>query len=212
MNPAQIEQFKGWLRNLERTAAEECARDVFRKGGSVALSDELLVPALESLGAEWETGEASLAEIYMAGRICEELVDALVLEVRGPESTGIQVAVAPLEDPHLLGKRMVRSVVCAAGYDVADWGRIRSEELVARVLAEKPQALLVSTLMLPSALKVRSVVDALREAGASTPVIVGGAPFRFDPKLGAEVGADASGRNAADAVSLVRELVGGGDP
>ena len=36
-------------------------------------------------------------------------------------------------------------------------------------------------------------------------VIVGGAPFLFDDKLWREVGADAMGRNAAEAVTLVSD-------
>ena len=42
-----------------------------------------------------------------------------------------------------------------------------------------------------------------KEAGVVVRVIVGGAPFLFDDKLWREVGADAMGRNAAEAVALV---------
>jgi len=34
---------------------------------------------------------------------------------------------------------------------------------------------------------------------------VGGAPFIFDPNLWQEVGADAMGRNAADAIKLLQK-------
>jgi methanogenic corrinoid protein MtbC1 len=64
--------------------------------------------------------------------------------------------------------------------------------------------------MLPSALQVREVRAGLWAAGANVRVIVGGAPFRLDTQLWREVGADAMGRNAAEAIELVRRFTGGG--
>ena len=39
-------------------------------------------------------------------------------------------------------------------------------------------------------------------------VVVGGAPFLFDDQLWQEVGADAMGKSAADAVAIVTRLMG----
>jgi trimethylamine corrinoid protein len=61
--------------------------------------------------------------------------------------------------------------------------------------------------MLPSALRIKEVTARLRAAGRETKVVVGGAPFRFDSGLVGEVGADAMGESAADAVALVRRFV-----
>jgi methanogenic corrinoid protein MtbC1 len=85
------------------------------------------------------------------------------------------------------------------------------EELVERVRTEKPSILLISVLMLPSALEVKPVVEQIRKTDHSVKVLVGGAPFRFDKQLWREVGADAAGHNAGDAVSLVQKYLPGGD-
>jgi methanogenic corrinoid protein MtbC1 len=63
--------------------------------------------------------------------------------------------------------------------------------------------LLVSTLLLPSALRVKDLRRRLDELHAPTRLIVGGAPFRLDPQLWREVGADANGNSATDAIALV---------
>ena len=55
-----------------------------------------------------------------------------------------------------------------------------------------------------SALKVGEVCARLKAAGAPIKVAVGGAPFLFDAKLWQEVGADAMGASAADAVAIVQ--------
>jgi methanogenic corrinoid protein MtbC1 len=108
----------------------------------------------------------------------------------------------------MLGKRIVYSLMRASGFELFDYGRMDVDELVARVLAEKIRVLLISVLILPSALKVREVCTRLKAEGAPIKVAVGGAPFLFDDQLWREVGADAMGRSAADAVAIVNDWMG----
>ena len=82
----------------------------------------------------------------------------------------------------------------------------RRRVLVRKTVAAHVRILLVSTLMLPSALRVREVRRLLDEEGVSPKIVVGGAPFRFDPRLWKDVGADAMGAGAAEAVAIVRRL------
>jgi methanogenic corrinoid protein MtbC1 len=58
--------------------------------------------------------------------------------------------------------------------------------------------------MLPSALEVKAVRATLARRGHRVRIAVGGAPFLLDPELWREVGADAFGRSASDAVAIVR--------
>ncbi len=62
--------------------------------------------------------------------------------------------------------------------------------------------------MMPSALKIRNVRNALDARGVQLKILVGGAPFQFDPQLWREVGADAMGLSAADAVAVVLHWTG----
>ena len=117
-------------------------------------------------------------------------------------------AIAVLDDHHLLGKQIVYSVLRASGFELFDYGSLGREELVERVLADRLEVLLISVLMLPSALGVAAVVAQLRARGSAVRIAVGGAPFLFDAGLWREVGADAMGRNAADAVKLLEGWMG----
>ena len=67
-----------------------------------------------------------------------------------------------------------------------------------------PCTLVAPCRLLPAALKVKAVRAALDARGSRVRIAVGGAPFLFDPELWREVGADAMGRSAADAVAIVR--------
>jgi methanogenic corrinoid protein MtbC1 len=81
--------------------------------------------------------------------------------------------------------------------------------LAQRAVEDGVEVLLVSTLMLPSALRVGVLRSELLRLGSTAKIVVGGAPFRLDERLWREVGADAAGRSAADAVAIVDRLSGG---
>jgi methanogenic corrinoid protein MtbC1 len=117
-------------------------------------------------------------------------------------------AIVVLSDYHDLGKRIVYSVMRASGFELFDYGRMDVDALVARTIADRVRVLMISVLMLPSALKVRDVCNQLKQQGADTKVIVGGAPFLFDSELWKEVGADAMGSSSAQAVSIVEHMMG----
>lgn len=172
--------------------------------------EEIIVPALESIGQAWESGDVSLSQVYMTSRICERIMEKLLPENSTSRESGVKLAIGVIGDYHALGKRMVVASLRSAGYDLADWGHgLKAEELVERALREKVDILLISCLMLASAIQVKDVVAGLDRAGSRIPVVVGGAPFRLAPLLWKETGARATGSNSAEAVRIVRELAGG---
>jgi len=198
------------LLSTDDVAARREFAAVAEREGTFAAMETLVVPALQRIGDAWEAGDLALAQLYLAGRVAEEVVTAALPATR-PFFAGVpQIAIAVLEDHHVLGKRLVLSALRAAGYGVTDYGRgVGVDDLVARCSADRPRVLLVSTLMLPSALRVRDLVAGLAGLDQRPALIVGGAPFRLDPELWREVGADAGGRSSADAITLVRRFLGG---
>ena len=162
---------------------------------------------LERVGHLWEEGRISLVELYGAGRAAEVATELLEPLPRTRQAGDARVAIAVLEDQHVLGKRLVAAHLRAGGVALLDLGvGLSAPVLVAQALEARVDVLLVSTLMLRGALKVHDVVRRLRDAGSAMRVVVGGAPFRLDPELYLEVGADACGRSAGDALALVHRL------
>jgi methanogenic corrinoid protein MtbC1 len=95
----------------------------------------------------------------------------------------------------------------AQGLEVKDLGiGVHADALVRLVQAHNIKILLISTLMFPSALRIARVREQLERADYAVRIIVGGAPFRFDDQLWRQVGADAMGRTAADAITLTRQF------
>lgn len=192
------------LASLDRPRIEAIFQQAVGRGTPMQAVEALMVPALVKLGDEWNAGRIALSQIYMSSRICEDIVERVLPATAAERKGHPRPAIVVLSDYHTLGKRIVLSVMRASGFDVIDYGRMDADELVARVQADDIGILLISVLMLPSALKVKAVRRALDAAGGSrVRIAVGGAPFLFDAELWREVGADAMGRNAADAVAIV---------
>jgi len=171
--------------------------------------EKLVAPALESIGTAWQRGSVALSQVYLSGRMCEELVDMILPRADPRRKDQPRMAIVALEDHHRLGKRIVYSVLRASGFELLDYGHgVEVGDLVSRVTGDGVRILLVSTLMLRSALRVKEVRGRLQDLGHEVRLVVGGAPFIFDEQLWVEVGADAMGVSASDAVGIVARIAG----
>jgi cobalamin-dependent methionine synthase I len=88
--------------------------------------ENLIVPALEQIGDGWADGRMSLSQVYMSGKICEELVRESLPVFLTDGAGGSEIALAVFEDRHMLGKRIVYSVLSAHGYRIDDYGAVVS--------------------------------------------------------------------------------------
>lgn len=196
-------KFRHSLESLDRVQAELIFQQALIDLKPIEAVEKLVVPALEQIGNCWHDGELALSQVYMGGRFCEELVDRVLPPSDPDRKHQPRSAIAVLSDYHMLGKRIVYSVMRASGFELFDYGCMDVDELVQRTLDDKIKVLLISVLILPSALKVKEVCTKLKAGNASIKILVGGAPFLFDANLWQEVGADAFGHSAADAVRIV---------
>jgi methanogenic corrinoid protein MtbC1 len=203
-----ITPFRDALESLDRAQAEALFQQALQHFSPIEAVEKLVVPALEQIGTAWHEGSVALSQVYMSGRFCETLVERVLPGTDPDRKHQPRSAIVVLSDYHDLGKRIVYSVMRASGFEVFDYGRLDVDELVNRAIADRLRVLLISVLILPSALKVREVCTQLKARGADVKVVVGGAPFLFDDMLWLEVGADAMGRSASDAVAIVERLMG----
>jgi methanogenic corrinoid protein MtbC1 len=199
-------------RALVSMEGEEARRMLTDPSGALLPYGEveaLIVPALEHIGRDWEEGRIALSQVYMSGRQCEAIMEDLSIGRGEAARGGPRIAIAVLEDYHLLGMRLVSSVLRASGFSLLVYGRMELESLVVRSAADDVDILLVSVLMIRSALRVRELRRRLDSGGRRVALAVGGAPFRLDKELWREVGADGSADTASGAVALVRGLAEG---
>ena len=191
---------------LDRDRAEKILTDAIKHGSHIEIAGHLISTSLKSIGEAWEEGRIALSQEYMSGVICEELIDKILPPTSSERISQPKMAIAVFEDYHMLGKRIVLSGLRASGYNLIDLGGgVTTEQVLEAVERENIKILLLSALMLPSALRIKELKQKLSETDVK--IIVGGAPFRFDEELWKEVGADAVGKDSSDAIEIVAKMM-----
>lgn len=203
----QIAHLEKSLLSLDRLEVKKLITGEDGRSHSLDEIEKVIVPALENIGRGWEKGRVSLSQVYMSSRLCEELIDILLSSASPASNEKPRIAITLLEDYHLLGMHIVYSVLRASGIHVLSYGRREIPDIIALVRDDGIQILLVSVLMLRTALRVRELRAGLENAGCKVKLIVGGAPFRLDNQLWREVGADATSDTAAGAVAVVKSMM-----
>ena len=205
----RVDQLVQALLTLDRLGVEGVLASPEGQATSIHQAEPLIVPALERIGRGWEEGRLALSQVYMSSRLCEEIMMARQPALPPGQTAPASMAIAVLEDYHLLGSRLVYAVLRASGFDLLSYGRLDMQGLVSRVMNDGIKTLLVSVLMLRSALRIRELRARLNDAGWPVKLVVGGAPFRLDPQLWREVGADATAPDAGGAPAAIRNLTEG---
>lgn len=199
--------FERALLAIDRSGAERIISAFEKNDDRMQIISELVTNALENIGKYWEDGKVALSQVYMSGIICEELIDKLIPSFNINQNNNPVAAIAVFEDFHVLGKRIIYSTLRAGGFNIIDLGNgLNAEDIVKNVKEKNIKILLLSVLMLPSALKIKQLKELL--TGIDVKVIVGGAPFRFDDKLWIEVGADATGEDPSETLKIITKLLG----
>ena len=198
-----VAEFEKALLDVDKPAAKKLFEEGLEKQSPLDFMDHVMVPAIEDIGSRWDEGKIALAQMFMAARISEQLIDTLPPPAPTRKDQP-KLALALYWDYHRLGKSIVNSMLRVNGWDVIDYKRQDDEGLVKRANEDGLKVLCISVLMMPSALRLKNVLPKLNP---DIKVLVGGAPFRFDPDLYKDIGADAMGKSATEAVEQVTKLM-----
>ena len=176
---------------------------------------EIVVPAIDQMVAGFtDTFDSSIAQHFMATQIAAAVTEEmLALFQHQPEVVGTVILGASAGDFHGLGKRIVAGCLKTQMIEVIDIGvNAPAEKFLAAALEHKAQIIGIAAMMVHTAqgkdgcLGVRRL---LQQHGLenSVKIVVGGAPYRFDPTLYQTVQADAWAPNGIEAGRIIRQLI-----
>ena len=173
--------------------------------------DQGMVAAMESLNQSFKDGIVFIPEVLAAARAMNTAV--LFLEPHLAEKdkrTGGKILIGTVKgDLHDIGKNMVTTMLRGVGFNVVDLGiNVAADVFVKKVTEERPQILALSALLTTTMPEMGKVIGALSHAGAreAVKVIVGGAPV--NQNFAKDIGASGYAKDAAEAIDLVRRLIG----
>ena len=175
--------------------------------------EEGLGRGVSIVGGRFETGEAFLVELVMAGEAMKAGTEVLMEEIRkrglSVKKLGSVVIGTVSGDLHDIGKNIVVSMLEAAGFEVIDLGvDVSADAFVDRVRETEPDVLGMSALLSTTAPEQEKVIEALRKAGLrdKVKVIIGGAAA--SESWGNRINADAYATDAVEAVTKIKSLLG----
>lgn len=171
--------------------------------------DDGLIAGMAVVGDKFKAHEIFLPEVLLAARAMYAGMDELkpLLVRDGVPLLGKIVIGSVQGDLHDIGKNLVGIMLRGAGFEVIDLGNDVSPERFVQTAREHGAPVIGMSALLTTTMPVmKKVVDLLKaEAHGGIKVIVGGAPVSAE--FAREIGADAYGYDAANAVDRVKGLL-----
>ena len=170
--------------------------------------DDGLIAGMDVVGARFKKNEVYIPEVLIAARAMKMAMEVLEPELvkAGVEPIG-KLAIGTVQgDLHDIGKNLVAMMLKGAGFEVIDLGvDVGPEKFVEQAKAKGIQLIGMSALLTTTMPGMEKTVAALKNAGLSIKVIVGGAPVTQD--YAEKIGADGFAADAASAVDMAKSLV-----
>lgn len=201
---AAIKQgLKGEVRRLAEVLLQE--RD------EMALINELLIPALDEVGASYEREEIFLPQLINAAAAAscafELIKERIAAQGSGTASKGKILLATVWGDIHDIGKNIVKVILENYGYQIIDLGRdVPAEEIVKTAIEQDIRLIGLSALMTTTVSSMQQTIAALRQSGHPCRIFVGGAVLTAD--YAAEIGADFYAKDANSSVMIAKQILG----
>ena len=169
-----------------------------------------LVAGMDIVGDDFRDGILFVPEVLMAAKAMKAGMGILrpLLAETGAPKIGTVVIGTVKGDIHDIGKNLVGMMLEGAGFEVFDLGINNSvEEYLAAIDEHDPEILGMSALLTTTMPYMRTVINALKEQGIRSDIIVlvGGAPL--NEAFAEDIEADAYCRDAAGAVATAKKFM-----
>ena len=193
----------------DQNTAVEITKQALSEGTTAkSVLDDGLIAGMEVVGARFKKNEIYIPEVLIAARAMKMAMEVLEPELvkAGVEPVG-KLAIGTVQgDLHDIGKNLVAMMLKGAGFEVVDLGvDVGPDKFVEQAKNNGIQLIGMSALLTTTMPGMEKTVKALRDAGISTKVIIGGAPVTQD--YADKIGADGYAADAASAVDMAKSLV-----
>ena len=208
-NIAKIKEIviSGKLREIEEPVQKAIKGEVELN----VLLNEGLISAMDVVGKRFLEGEIFVPEMPVSAKTMQTTLALLkpFLTDGAFQSKGVVILATVRGDLHDIGKNLVGMMLEGAGFQVIDMGtNLTAEELIEQIEDIKPEVVGLSALLTTTMPEMQNVIEGFKERGLreQVKIVIGGVPI--SQKFAAEIGVDGYGKDAAEAVRLVKELVG----
>ncbi len=193
----------------DQKKAVEITKAALEEGAAPkSVLDKGLIAGMDVVGARFKKNEIYIPEVLIAARAMKMAMEILEPELvkAGVEPVGRLLIGTVQGDLHDIGKNLVAMMLKGAGFEVIDLGvDVGPEKFVEQVKTSKAQLIGMSALLTTTMPGMERTIKALKKAGASAKVMIGGAPVTQE--YANKIGADGYAPDAASAVDMAKSLV-----
>ena len=179
---------------------------------SMSVVDDILIPALDRVGADFEAGKVFLPQLIQAAGAAQAAFE-VIREGLSAQPGAETVSKAPIVlatvkgDIHDIGKNIVKVLLENYGYPVVDLGKDVEPAAVVEAVRKHAAPLVgLSALMTTTLGSMETTIRLLREEQVPCKVVVGGAVLTAD--YAQKIGADFYAKDAKESVDIARTVIG----
>ena len=214
-NGPQINEMQDKLKTAvlkgNRNGIVKITKEALESGEKPAeLLNQVLLPAINQVGEFFDQGKYFLPQLIASAETMKKAIEYLEPMLSSGDETGpkVTIVIATVEgDIHDIGKNLVALMLKNYGFRVVDLGKdVSKETIVQAAIDENADIIALSALMTTTMMRMKDVVELVREKNVDAKVIIGGAVIT--QSYADEIGADGYSKDAADAVRLVQRLMG----
>ncbi len=195
------------------TLAAEKTREALASGlGPREVVTGGITPGIQRTGELWKANKYFLPDVIMSAeafKAAMKLVEPLLRERKGEGLIGRFVLGVVKGDMHDLGKNLVAAMLEAEGFEVFNLGTdVPVETFLAKAREVNADIVGLGAYMSTTMQQMKDIIAAFADAGLRDRIklMVGGVPL--SQEFADEVGADAWGKDAVDAVRKAKALMG----
>ena len=167
-----------------------------------------MINAMGIVGERFKKNEIFVPEMLVAARAMKKGVDVLKPHLASGSAgvCGKAIIGTVAGDLHDIGKNLVTLMLKNYGFRVIDLGKdVPKEDIIDTAIKEDADIIALSALMTTTMMRMKDVVELVKERGCTAKVVIGGAAIT--ESFAEEIGADGYSKDAAECVKLVDRLL-----
>ena len=194
-----------------REYAKEATKELLKTKDAMEIVNEILIPALDKVGADFESGKLFLPQLIQSATTAQEafeVIKEIMMDGKEDSVSKGKVIIATVKgDIHDIGKNIVKVVMENYGYEIIDLGKdVPVEKVVEETKRTGAKLVGLSALMTTTVVHMEETIQALRDAGCDCKIMVGGAVLTEE--YAKQIGADFYAKDAKQSVDIAKIVLG----
>lgn len=197
------------LENGLKAEGAKLTEELLKTTDAMEIINEMLIPALDKTGAEFEQGKIFLPQLILSAGVaqgCFEVIKNHFAKTGEKSVSKGKIIMATVKgDIHDIGKNIVKVLLENYGYDVIDLGKdVPYEEVLNCAVENNVHLVGLSALMTTTLVSMEKTIALLHEHNVDCKIMVGGAVLT--PEYAKRIGADYYAKDAKESCDIAKEV------